>query len=82
MAWRGICCIAASAVAWRVFLIELVLIACLTNEPKSCEQFYLPPIETTSISGCVVLSQFHVIRWLDEHPDWSARSWKCEITAA
>ncbi len=60
-------------------MVELVLLACLLQEPKQCETFRLPFAEEMVVPQCVWQSQLRAAAWAAEHPNWVIRKFTCEM---
>ena len=59
-------------------MIELVILACLVDQPDRCKDVGL----TFSGEGltplqCLMQAQPEIAKWVDEHPRWHARRWTC-----
>ncbi|TPE52142.1 hypothetical protein [Amaricoccus solimangrovi] len=62
-------------------MIELVFVACLKAEPRTCEQKILSYVwegEAASGTSCFMRAQPELATWAREHPAFTIVSWKCE----
>jgi hypothetical protein len=59
-------------------VITLVLIVCLAGAPEVCRE-ERPPLEAPGTMACIVEGQRVAAQWLEEHPKWRMRAWRCEI---
>lgn len=59
-------------------MISLILVACLSAAPASCIEArpYAPGL---SLMGCQVLAQQIAADWIEQHPGYEIRRWKCQI---
>ena len=59
-------------------MVELVLSVCSLRQPQVCATRQ-PAFESVygSVRTCIFQSQFAVVRWEREHPDWKVRRWTC-----
>jgi hypothetical protein len=53
----------------------LILVVCLAASPNVCRKEAIP-VEGIS---CIVQGQMPAARWLDEHPKWLLKTWRCRI---
>jgi hypothetical protein len=60
-------------------MIELVLLVCLAAAPASCLEERLAA-DNPTIVGCTIGGQSQAQAWLDDHPKWRLRRWRCEQT--
>lgn len=56
-------------------IVQLVLVVCLSATPDVCREA-LPP-GNFSMLGCAIQGQVLAQEWLDEHPKWQLRGWRC-----
>jgi hypothetical protein len=62
-------------------MIALILTVCLVAAPADCRDEPSPyPLE--SPIGCQVLAQRYAAEWVDEHPGWELRGWRCQLPRA
>jgi hypothetical protein len=61
-------------------MISLILVVCLAGSPSVCRE-ETPPVEVDSPMVCMIQGQQIAVEWLDEHPKWSLRSWRCRFGA-
>lgn len=59
-------------------MIALILIVCLAASPDVCREEQ-PPVEVTSAMACAVQGQQLAQAWLNEHPKWLLRGWRCRL---
>ena len=59
-------------------MVELVVLACLMAEPRTCEEFHMPFLRPMAVSECMTKPPtIEVIRWANEHPLWTIKKWTC-----
>jgi hypothetical protein len=63
-------------------VVEIVILACLLRQPEHCETFRIPFQREMSVAQCTWESEFHAVRWVDEHPDWELKRFSCELPGA
>jgi hypothetical protein len=63
-------------------MVELVLLACLIQQPKHCEEFRIPFAAEMQTPQCVWQSQLRAAEWSGEHPLWIVRKFRCEMPKA
>jgi hypothetical protein len=53
----------------------LVMIVCLATAPDICEE------RTPTVDGisCLMQGQLVAAQWLDEHPKWRLKGWRCRV---
>jgi hypothetical protein len=59
-------------------MVSLILVVCLMATPDVCREAR-PPMEAIDGVSCIVQGQQLASRWLDEHPKWMLRGWRCRI---
>lgn len=61
----------------------LVVLACLVNDSKVCQEFkvniYDDSIKTQM--QCLTMAQPEMVKIIEEHPGWHITKWKCEETS-
>ncbi len=62
-------------------MVSLILVVCLAATPEICRE-ERPPLEDISQVSCIVQGQQLASQWLDEHPKWALRGWRCKLGAA
>lgn len=55
----------------------LVIVVCLATAPDVCREEE-PPVDIVSPMQCLVQGQFEASLWLDAHPKWVLRGWRCK----
>ena len=59
-------------------MIELVLSVCLLGEPKVCKDVHLTYVaESVTPMQCLMGSQPQIARWIELHPKWGVKRWRC-----
>jgi hypothetical protein len=59
-------------------MVELIVLACLMADPKHCEEFHMPFLQSMAVSECVSKPPtLEVVRWATEHPSWTIKKWTC-----
>ncbi len=61
-------------------MITLILVVCLTATPDVCREEQ-PPVEVASGTSCMIQGQQLATPWLDEHPKWALKGWRCKFGA-
>ena len=59
-------------------MISLILIVCLAVSPDICREEQRP-VDIGSAISCVTAGQLIALQWLDEHPKWMLRGWRCRL---
>ena len=62
-------------------MVSLILIVCLAATPDVCQE-ERPPIEAVNGTSCMVQGQQLAAQWLDEHPKWALKGWRCKFGAS
>lgn len=57
-------------------MVELLLVACLLQDPARCEAHQLQT-DRMSLVECMVTGQQQLARWVEQHPRWRVRRWSC-----
>lgn len=60
--------------------IELIVAVCLLSTPTECRDMHFQFVEETTLHGCMFQAQPYMARWIDEHPQWRIKRWKCAIS--
>lgn len=60
-------------------MIELVLVYCLANEPDRCQEKREVRQEVGSPIECMLKSQTDAEQWVEAHPRFRLRGWRCEV---
>jgi hypothetical protein len=60
-------------------MIELVLVYCLASDAKTCMEKRLPMEDFPTPAACTMGAQQRAIQFLNEHPDYTLKSWRCEV---
>jgi hypothetical protein len=63
-------------------MVELVLIVCLAGTPDSCSATRPDFQEAMSVTACMLQGQIVAIDWLEHHPDYELKGWRCAMPAA
>lgn len=56
-------------------MISLILVVCLAAAPDTCRDVD-PMVQMTPVA-CQTMGQMAALAWLDEHPKWRLRGWRC-----
>lgn len=59
-------------------MITLVLIVCLASAPDVCREEQ-PPLD--DCISCAIQGQIVAQDWLNEHPKWMLKGWRCRYGA-
>jgi hypothetical protein len=62
-------------------MVALILIVCLAATPDICRE-ERPPLTIASTMACAVQGQAIAAQWLDDHPKWLLRGWRCRAGRA
>jgi len=57
-------------------MVSLILIVCLAGAPDVCREEQ-PPVDVASVMSCAMEGQLIALQWLDDHPKWTLRGWRC-----
>jgi len=60
-------------------MIELVIVYCLAADAKACTEKRLPLDRFASPVGCTMSGQQRAQEFLEEHPTFKLKSWRCEV---
>ncbi|MGI9414234.1 MAG: hypothetical protein ACR2PM_11230 [Hyphomicrobiales bacterium] len=59
-------------------MIELILSVCLIGQAETCKDVHLTyTAETVTAMQCLMGGQPQVARWIEGHPKWAVKRWKC-----
>ncbi len=59
-------------------MIELVVSVCLISAPEKCKDVSLVYIgESVTTLQCVMGAQPEIAKWMEGHPKWQLRGWRC-----
>jgi hypothetical protein len=58
-------------------MVSLILIVCLAASPQTCQE-ERPPVEVESGVFCLMEGQLIAAEWIEEHPKWMLRGWRCK----
>jgi hypothetical protein len=61
-----------------VVIATLIIVVCLAADPSICRE-ERPPVDMGEGLSCIMQGQQIAARWLDEHPKWTLRGWRCRI---
>ena len=67
-----------SVLLGEVLMTSLILLVCLAASPAVCREEY-PPVEVDSGVACLVEGQMIAAEWLEEHPKWTLKGWRCKF---
>lgn len=60
-------------------MIELVIVYCLVADAKTCTEKHLALDRFELIVGCTMSGQMRAQEFLQEHPSFTLKSWRCEM---
>ncbi len=60
-------------------MIELVIIYCLAADTNSCLEKRVPMEDFPTPAACTVGAQQRAQEYLAEHPNYTLKSWRCEV---
>jgi hypothetical protein len=59
-------------------MIELVLSACLLDDPQRCKEVHLAFAgDDVTPMQCLMMSPLEIAKWSEGHPKWVAKRWTC-----
>jgi hypothetical protein len=58
-------------------MIAIVISACLTGDPGVCKDYRIPLAAHVDSGRCMVQAQPHFARWVEQHPGWTIKRWRC-----
>lgn len=58
-------------------LAELVVVFCLKSAPASCQE-ERPLLEPVLEPQCFWMGQIFAATWVEDHPKWMLKGWRCE----
>jgi hypothetical protein len=58
-------------------MVELVFIVCMLAQPAKCERIHPAFVEPMPLGACMRDGPIYAMRWLEEHPGWRLRAWRC-----
>ena len=61
-------------------MIALVLVVCLAASPDICRDEQ-PPLDPPSLTACLAQGQIIAAEWLDRHPKYTLKGWRCRVGA-
>ena len=59
-------------------MVTLILLVCLAASPETCRE-ESPPSDAQSGLSCMLEGQLIATAWLEEHPKWMLRGWRCRL---
>ncbi|HRN89390.1 hypothetical protein [Hyphomicrobium sp.] len=62
-------------------MLTIILSACLVANPSECRNFELPLAVEMDVRRCAMVAPPYFARWIDEHPQWQIKGWKCKPAA-
>jgi hypothetical protein len=66
---------------WRGSMLTIVLSACLISNPGQCRDFKIPLDVDMDTKECAMAAPPYFAKWVEEHPAWQVRRWKCQPTS-
>ena len=60
-------------------MIELVIVYCLATDAKACTEKRVPMENFATPVGCTMSGQQRAQEFLQEHPAYVLKSWRCEV---
>lgn len=58
--------------------IQLVIVACVTNQPAECRNWPVTFMEPgLTARRCIMGAQPFMAEWAGEHPNWTIKKWWC-----
>ena len=59
-------------------MLSIVLSACLVANPGQCKDFKIPLDVDMDAMQCAMAAPPYFAQWVEEHPQWQIRRWKCQ----
>jgi hypothetical protein len=63
-------------------MVELIFFVCMLAQPAKCESIQPSFMEPMAVGTCMRDGPLFAMRWLEAHPDWKLRAWKCAKPSA
>jgi hypothetical protein len=60
-------------------MIVLVLVYCLSTDTKDCHEKRLAAEDFATPAACTMGAQMRASQYLAEHPNYTLKSWRCEV---
>jgi hypothetical protein len=57
--------------------VILILSVCLVDDTEVCKDVNLAFMEDVSPMQCVMAAQPEIAKWIEAHPKWVQKKWKC-----
>ena len=58
-------------------MLAIILSACMANDPNVCKDYKIPLAAEVDINRCAIDAPPHFAQWVDEHPGWTIKKWRC-----
>lgn len=62
-------------------MLEIVVTVCLLAHAQTCQVERLPSA-ATSLVRCVSQAQPQIARWIEHHPEWLVKTYRCGVAGA
>jgi len=62
-------------------MVSLILVVCLAASPEICREEQ-PLLDAQSGLFCLVEGELVAAAWLEEHPKWMLKGWRCTLGPA
>lgn len=59
-------------------MLSIILSACLIADPQQCRDFRIPLDIDMDTLRCAMAAPPYFAKWVEEHPQWRIRRWKCQ----
>ena len=59
-------------------MTALVLVFCLIGSPTECQE-QRPLLDDASLVACFLSAQPVAAEWVNEHPNWTLKGYRCEV---
>ncbi len=59
-------------------MTALVLVFCMIASPTECQE-QRPLLDDPSLMACFLSAQPVAAEWVNEHPKWALKSYRCEL---
>lgn len=58
-------------------MIAIIISACLVTNPGVCRDYRVPLASGVNTSRCLFEAQPHFAKWVEQHPNWAIKRWRC-----
>jgi hypothetical protein len=58
-------------------MTALVLVFCMLSSPTECQE-QRPLLDDPSLMACLISAQTIAAEWVNDHPNWTFKGYRCE----